>query len=459
MVACYDIKDVLASLRRFMSATESLSYTDRAIQIALLTYEINQRLIRFTSDAPGIVEVSGSRSSTRTSDASGLTAAPGDDDDEGHIDDGHNAPNNDGAPGLATFGATTASTVPMVASVSSLTAAPDDDDDGHIDDGHNAPNNDGAPGLATFGATTASIVPTVVSVSVPSSDRRTVPNPGYGALASGAPRTSDASSLTAAPGDDEDDEGHIDDGHPGYGRPLVPPYFRSLHLVAKTNQMTKPKKKSIKSSLLRKLCAIKGCNKRSLFFCVTCEKFYCQDGQAGKYDGVVRYCMSRHMLEAYVKDGWADHDESFREDLRPEHNPTREKEDGRVATDGNQLFFVPASAGLPRNHGHNSNIERQQYGDDLDSASAQKKLRQKKPPLMAKKPPSKAKKPPPITTTCAIKGCTHGTVLDADHTCYNRCGQFLHSLCAQTNNLCDKDNELNKYCSMECKISKERDIS
>jgi hypothetical protein len=127
-----------------------------------------------------------------------------------------------------------------------------------------------------------------------------------------------------------------------------------------------------------------------------------------------------------------------------------------MAMDGSRLFFVPASAGLPRDHGHNSNIERQQYADVLDLASTRKKKPpKKKPPPMPKKPPPIANKPPPITTTCAIKGCTFGTVLHANHKCYNKCGRVFHNLCAQMNDLCDNDNELDMYCSMEYKRSKE----
>jgi hypothetical protein len=122
-------------------------------------------------------------------------------------------------------------------------------------------------------------------------------------------------------------------------------------------------------------------------------------------------------------------------DQKFEEQTNREIEDGRraasvhrqavgdgVATDGSQLFFVPASTDLPPNHGHNPTIERQQYTDVLDSASAGKKPPQKKPPPIATKPAPTAKKLPPITTTCAIKGCTFGTVLHANHKCYNKCG-------------------------------------
>jgi hypothetical protein len=77
-------------------------------------------------------------------------------------------------------------------------------------------------------------------------------------------------------------------------------------------------------------------------------------------------------------------------DQELEEQTNREIEDGRraaaavhrqavgdgVATDGSRLFFVPASTGLPCNHGHNSNIERQQYADVLDSVSAHKRWQQ-----------------------------------------------------------------------------------
>jgi hypothetical protein len=127
-----------------------LSATDQLYWIDSLSDKVGDQLIRFTSDAPGIVGVSASRSSTCTTlDASTLTAAHDEDDDDGgHISDGHNAPNNDGVPGLATFGATVAT---RTLDASTLTAVRDEDDDdgGHIGDGHNAPNNDGVSGLYT----------------------------------------------------------------------------------------------------------------------------------------------------------------------------------------------------------------------------------------------------------------------------------------------------------------------
>ena len=107
-----------------------------------------------------------------------------------------------------------------------------------------------------------------------------------------------------------------------------------------------------------------------------------------------------------------------------------------VGTDGS-LLFVHHSTGLRRNYGDNSNIGRKRYAATLDSALA----------------PRTAKKPPP-TTNCAIEGCTFGTALKADHKCYNKCGRVFHNLCAQGKDLCDDDNELDMYCSMECKRSK-----
>jgi hypothetical protein len=126
----------------------------------------------------------------------------------------------------------------------------------------------------------------------------------------------------------------------------------------------------------------------------------------------------------------------------------REIEEGRraaaalcqVAGDGvetdDSLLFVSRPAGLRRNYVDNSNIGRKQYTEVLDSEQP-----------TAKKP---AKKPPP-TTTCAIQGCTFGTVIQADHKCYNKCGRVLHNMCAQNNDMCDDDNELHMYRSMECK--------
>ncbi len=109
-----------------------------------------------------------------------------------------------------------------------------------------------------------------------------------------------------------------------------------------------------------------------------------------------------------------------------------------VGTDGSVLF-VHHSTGLPRNYGDNSNIGRKQYAATLDSA-------------LKMPAPRTAKKPPPATN-CAIKGCTFGTALNADHKCYNKCGRVFHNLCAQMNDLCDNDNKLDMYCSMECKVS------
>jgi hypothetical protein len=80
-----------------------------------------------------------------------------------------------------------------------------------------------------------------------------------------------------------------------------------------------------------------------------------------------------------------------------------------------------------------------------------RKMAQKQPPP----PPPMAKKPPPMAT-CAIEGCTVGTVLHADHKCHDKCGQVFHNTCARGNGLCDNDNdnELDVCCSVECKRSK-----
>jgi hypothetical protein len=50
---------------------------------------------------------------------------------------------------------------------------------------------------------------------------------------------------------------------------------------------------------------------------------------------------------------------------------------------------------------------------------------------------------------CCIAGCTWQQ-LELNHHCY-RCRKEVHNMCAQANNLCGTDNELNMYCSLECK--------
>jgi hypothetical protein len=122
----------------------------------------------------------------------GPSSSDAPDDNVGHMLHGHNAPNNDGVLGLATFGATTASTSPSdpppgivevpasrystrTSDVFTPTAARDEDDDGkgHMFDGHNAPNNDGVQSLSTDGL--------VMVASVALSHEGPVRNPGNGA--------------------------------------------------------------------------------------------------------------------------------------------------------------------------------------------------------------------------------------------------------------------------------------
>jgi hypothetical protein len=124
-----------------------------------------------------------------------------------------------------------------------------------------------------------------------------------------------------------------------------------------------------------------------------------------------------------------------------------------VATDGSRLFVRRPTGSLPRNYGDNSNIGRERYAATLDSAQRRVPARKDPPPPpTAKRPPPPTAKRPPPTTTCAIEGCTVGAVQHADHKCYNQCGRVFHNMCAQMNDLCDNDNELNMYCSMDCKI-------
>ena len=129
-----------------------------------------------------------------------------------------------------------------------------------------------------------------------------------------------------------------------------------------------------------------------------------------------------------------------------------------MGTDGS-LLFVRHQTGLPRDFGDNSNEGRRLRAAILDSEK-KKPARKDPPPAIGKSrlPPPMAKKLPQATT-CAIEGCAFGgTPMQADHKCHNKCGRVFHNLCAQDNDLCDEDNELDVCRSMECKRS-EKQIS
>jgi len=58
----------------------------------------------------------------------------------------------------------------------------------------------------------------------------------------------------------------------------------------------------------------------------------------------------------------------------------------------------------------------------------------------------------PSVGMCPVPGCIWATLL-ANHPCYRAgCTKYVHNLCAQGSNLCDDENELNMYCSAQCKL-------
>jgi len=58
----------------------------------------------------------------------------------------------------------------------------------------------------------------------------------------------------------------------------------------------------------------------------------------------------------------------------------------------------------------------------------------------------------PSVGKCPIPGCTWALLM-ANHPCYRAgCTKYVHNLCAQGSNLCDDNNELNMYCSVQCKL-------
>jgi hypothetical protein len=123
----------------------------------------------------------------------------------------------------------------------------------------------------------------------------------------------------------------------------------------------------------------------------------------------------------------AEQQEKITQELREEQQELRHQEFRNtglwaVAQDPTQVN---------RNHGDNSTIQRQEY---------QQQLAQR---IDGGKPTS-----PGI---CIIPGCQHSSLVN-DHPCYRRaCDNFVHNLCAQSKGLCCDDNEVNMFCSVQCK--------
>ena len=97
-----------------------------------------------------------------------------------------------------------------------------------------------------------------------------------------------------------------------------------------------------------------------------------------------------------------------------------------------RMFVHPATQQLDRNHGDNSRIHRERYMNELGRALDERK----------------------DGTVCPIPGCmmNHPRGLKPTHHCHgNGCSSRVHNLCAQRLNLCSRTNELNMYCSAQCK--------
>jgi hypothetical protein len=228
--------------------------------LGLATFGATTASMSPSDPPPGIVEVPASRYPTRTLDVSTPSAAcDKDNNGEGHMFDGHNAPNNIGTISFTrTLDASTLTT---------LMSAGDEDkdaDEGHMFNGHNAPDNDGVQGLSTDGL--------VMVASVALSHEWTVPNPGNRA-------------------------------------PNIFDFVLGEHKQAKMTRMTKPKKKGTKPRLLRKRCA--KFRKKGLHYCVKCDKFYCVDGRVGLDKEKPRYCMYSHICDAYWEGPWSAADPRF----------------------------------------------------------------------------------------------------------------------------------------------------
>ena len=99
-----------------------------------------------------------------------------------------------------------------------------------------------------------------------------------------------------------------------------------------------------------------------------------------------------------------------------------------VSKDGTQLYTSSMRKNmLEQNHGDSSSISREQYKKRiLEALDSNKKGH------------------------CTIEGGCKFPQLAADHHCY-KCRAVLHNLCVQSVSLQSKANELNLYCSQECK--------
>ena len=116
--------------------------------------------------------------------------------------------------------------------------------------------------------------------------------------------------------------------------------------------------------------------------------------------------------------------EEMKQDLA-ERARERATEGDTVATDGTLLFTGRRTGIQAPNVGDNSRVARERYTNSLEH----------------------------LTNACQIAGCAGGPNRPGHH-CYN-CRALVHNLCAQGNGLCSDDNELNMYCSQQCKQQKE----
>jgi hypothetical protein len=156
-----------------------------------------------------------------------------------------------------------------ISTASSITATryEEDDDEGHIVDGHNAPNNDGVPGLGIFRATTASTrsaSSSAKAVSIPSSAKN------------------------------------------GPTKLILTDPVKKDHQQNQTTELAKSKHVSQgKSELLRKHCAI--CKAKTSYHC-SCSNargtktYLCQNGMVGRKDDMPRLCHYIHICKSVLAD-------------------------------------------------------------------------------------------------------------------------------------------------------------